>query len=176
MKNRLNIPFQVCKIMYKFWMLSHELRKLPSYLLSSQFLSLPLFFLHHLFSPTLYSTGLAPVVKTLDSTIHLINNYYPLDKYRETNCIIHWWIVFIHLLNNWGLAFCLLLHFLLPFSYHLPFCHPHFLLLVLVSNFSTTPSSRCQRLYLLSPHCEIAGFCLVPSPFFSSSHSLLLFS
>ena len=80
-KNRLNIPFQVCKIMYKFWMLSHELRKLPSYLLSSQFLSLPLFFLHHLFSPTLYGTGLAPVVKTLDSTIHLINNYYPVDKY-----------------------------------------------------------------------------------------------
>ena len=75
--------------------------------------------------------------------------------------------MFIHLLNNWGLAFCLPLHFLLPFSYHLPFCHPHFLLLVLVSNFSTTPSSHCQRLCLLSSHCEIAGFCLVPSPFFS---------
>ena len=91
-KNRLNIPFQVCKMMYKFWMLLHELRKLPSYLLSSQFLSLPLFFLHHLFSPTLHSTGLAPVVKTLDSTIHLAPvvqtsdsaihriNHYPADS------------------------------------------------------------------------------------------------
>ena len=53
------------------------------------------------------SFDLAPVVQKLDSAIHRIN-HYPVDlSDRETNCVIHWIVIYpvdsaIQLLNNWG--------------------------------------------------------------------------
>ena len=52
---------------------------------------------------------LAPVVQTLDSTIHQIN-HYPVDKYEENQFRYCQWIESypadnaIHLSNNWDLA------------------------------------------------------------------------
>ena len=53
---------------------------------------------------------LAPVVQTLDSTIHWINNItiQQISVTKTNNCIIHWIEIcpldsIIHLFNNWAL-------------------------------------------------------------------------
>ena len=54
---------------------------------------------------------LGPVVQTLDSSIHRIN-HYPADKYLGNQLRFHWIEIYpadssIHLLNNWGLVYVL---------------------------------------------------------------------
>ena len=53
----------------------------------------------------------APVVQTMDSAIHRINQYLVDISHSETNyCCIQWIVIYlvdsvIHLLNNWGQMF-----------------------------------------------------------------------